>query len=1076
MQVDGGGNVGSTKTGDSQLKKVTGVPAMYRFLASITLAALVCTGALLVAGLVNEEPPSGPLEVSYQIATYAGGLPTATAATATAYPLLLVNAVAVDPAGNTFISSTLNCVFKLDSAGNLTLVAGTGKAGYSGDGGPAVNAQLDSPRGLALDLAGNLYIADYYNQRVRIVFPNGVITTVAGTGVAGYSGDSGPATGAQLNSPQGVAVDSAGNLYIADSGNQRIRRVSANGTIATAAGTGSAGYSGDSGLATSAQLCNPLGVAVDAAGNLYIADTGFLFQGTNGNRIRMVSTSGIITTVAGNGAWDFSTDGGTATTAALENPYGVAVDSAGNLYIADTFTNRIRKVSAGIITTVAGTSAQGFKGDGGAATSAWLNTPVGVAVDAAGNLYIADSQNNRVRKVKAAGGAISTVAGSGSVPFSGDGGPASLAQFSTPFAVATDRSGNVYFSDNDNSRVRKVAPNGTISTVAGTGVAGYSGDNGPATSAQLDYPTGLVTDAAGNLYIADSGQTHCRVRKVSTSGTITTVAGTGSCRYTSSNGDGGPATSAQLDPYGLAFDSAGNLYIADGQNNRVRAVSTSGVITTVAGTGAAGYSGDGGPGTGAHLNYPFGLAVDTAGNLYIADTWNALVRKLSPGGTITTFAGNINNYGNSGDGGPATNASLKSPQGVAVDSAGNVYISDGNNYNVREVYTDGTINTIAGTGAVGYTGDGGPAALAQLSVLSGVAVDAAGHLYLADQANNAIRVLIPEGTQPLLMISSKHTGNFAAGQNGASYTVTVSNASLGSPTSGTLTVAETLPAGLTLVSMSGAGWTCSNATCSRLDPLSNGLSYAPIIVTVNVAANASSQLSNVASVSGGGSVGASAMDATNVTGSQILTVAKTHAGNFTQGQTGVNYSITVTNSGTDASGGTVAVTDALPAGLSATAIAGTGWTCTLATLTCTRSDALAPAGSYQPVTLTVNVAGNAPASVTNTAAVWGGGAAAANVNDPTAIVQVPNLSLSSGSLTYANQNVGTTSAAQSVTLNNTGTAALTITSIGVTGTNAGDFAQTNTCGASVAAGGNCSISVTFTPRSQVHLSETKRTD
>ena len=338
---------------------------------------------LSVEGLVNEAPPSAPPPPSYLISTYAGGLPTATSATATTYPLLLVNAVAVDPAGNTFISSRLNCVFKLDSAGNLTRVAGTGKAGYSGDGGPAANAQLDSPQGLALDLAGNLYIADYYNQRVRRVSPNGVIITVAGNGVAGHSGDSGPATSAQLNSPQGVAVDSAGNLYIADSGNQRIRRVSANGTITTAAGTGTAGYSGDSGLATSAQLCNPLGVAVDANGNLYIADTGFLFQGPSGNRIRMVSTSGIITTVAGNGTWGFSTDGGTATTAALENPYSVAVDSAGNLYITDTYTHRIREVSAGIITTVAGNSNQGFKGDGGAATSAWLNTPEGVAVDVA---------------------------------------------------------------------------------------------------------------------------------------------------------------------------------------------------------------------------------------------------------------------------------------------------------------------------------------------------------------------------------------------------------------------------------------------------------------------------------------------------------------------------------------------------------------------------------------------------------------------------------------------------------------------------------------------------------------------
>ena len=856
-----------------------------------------------------------------------------------------------------------------------TCVAGTGKAGYSGDGGAALGAQLDSPLGLALDLAGNLYIADSSNQRVRRVSPNGAISTVAGTGSAGDSGDNGPATSAQLSSPQSVAVDSAGNLYIADSGNHRVRRVSA-GIVTTVAGNGSAGDSGDGNPATNAQLHHPQGVAVDTAGNLYIADSG-------NNRIRMVSTSGVIGTVAGTGVWGTSADDGAAAGLRLANPGSVAVDSAGNLYIADTGSHRIRQASGGTIGTVAGSGQRGSRGDGGAAVDAQLDSPAGAAVDSAGNLYIADSRNHRVRKVTAAVGGISTVAGSGAVPFSGDAGPASLARFSNQshrMAVAADPNGNVYFTDNGNHRVRKVAPDGSIATVAGNGAVGSGGDTGPAADAEFDTPAGLAT--AGNLYIADAGT--CRVRKVDTNGVITAFAGTGSCQ---AGGDGGPVTSASLDPSGLAFDSVGNLYIADPRNNRVRKVSPGGVITTVAGTGTAGYSGDGGAGADAKLSNPEGVAVDSAGNLYIADTSNSVVRELSTGGAIRTIAG-TGVAGHTGDGGSATSASLGSPEGVAVDSAGNVFIADGYYATIRKVSTDGVIGTIAGTGVAGYTGDGGPAVNAQLSGPSDIALDAAGNLYLADRLNSAVRILQPEGSRPLLAISSAHSGNFAAGQGAATLSVTVSNAALGSPTSGTVAVAEIVPAGLTLVSLCGAGWTCSGAVCRRGDPLSNGSNYPPILVTVNVAANAPPQVSNVVDVSGGGSVGASAMDAINVTGAQILTVVMTHVGNFAQGQSGGAYSITVTNRGTAATVGTVAVTDALPAGLKATAIGGTGWTCTQATLTCTRSDALPAGGRYPASRVTVNVAADAPASVTNTAAVWGGGAATASVGNPATVVQL----------------------------------------------------------------------------------------
>ena len=319
------------------------------------------------------------------------------------------------------------------------------------DGGPAVEAELYNPDGVAVDGAGNLYIADSSNHRIRKVDATGTITTVAGTGEFGFGGDEGPATAAQLDFPRGVAVDSAGNLYIADAGNNRIRKVDATGTITTVAGTGEFGFGGDEGLATTARLAFPRGVAVDGAGNLYIADT-------SNQRIRKVDSTGTITTIAGTGERDFSGDEGLATTARLASPNGVAVDGAGNLYIADTSNQRIRKVdSSGVITTIAGTGEFGFGGDEGLATTARLASPNGVAVDGAGNLYIADISNHRIRKVDTAG-VITTIAGTGEFGFSGDGGPAVLARLAFPGSVTVDGTGNLYIADTENHRIRKLTP------------------------------------------------------------------------------------------------------------------------------------------------------------------------------------------------------------------------------------------------------------------------------------------------------------------------------------------------------------------------------------------------------------------------------------------------------------------------------------------------------------------------------------------------------------------------------------------------------------------------------------------
>jgi trimeric autotransporter adhesin len=336
--------------------------------------------------------------------------------------------------------------------GTITTVAGNGTPGYSGDEGAAASGELNAPLGVAVDGAGNLYIGDYFNNRVRkVTASTGVITTVAGNGTFGFNGDGGAATNAELSGPEGLAVDGAGNLYIADHSGSRVQKVSAGtGIITTVAGNGVGGYSGDGGPAASAELNGPAGLAVDGAGNLYIADN---------NRVREVSAgTGIITTVAGNGTQGFSGDGGPAISATLNSPIGLAVDGAGNLYITDESNNRIREVAAGtgVITTVAGNGTQGFSGDGGMATSAELNGPAGIAVDAAGDLYIAEDQNNRIREVAAGTGVITTVAGNGTGGFSGDGEAATSAALNQPFGVALDTLGNLYIVDQENSRIREV--------------------------------------------------------------------------------------------------------------------------------------------------------------------------------------------------------------------------------------------------------------------------------------------------------------------------------------------------------------------------------------------------------------------------------------------------------------------------------------------------------------------------------------------------------------------------------------------------------------------------------------------
>jgi uncharacterized protein (TIGR03437 family) len=381
------------------------------------------------------------------------------------------------PALWVLVSYLAFCPHAIAQGGIITTVAGNGNGGLAGEGGPATSASLTAPVGVAVDAAGNIFIADTGNERIRRVSGSGIITTVAG---GGFSGDGGPATSAALG-PTAVAVDSSGNLFIADGGNNRIRKVSASGIITTVAGTGARGFSGDGGPATSETLslvCCGGAVALDSSGNLFIADGG-------NNRIRKVSASGIITTVAGNGKGGFSGDGGLATSASLSLPIGVAVDANGNIFVADWGNNRIRKVSAsGVITTVAGNGALSppylgagtFSGDGGPATAAGLNRPNGIAADASGELFIADSGNERIREVSASG-IISTVAGNGSLSFSGDGAAATSASLNLygGGAVAVDASGNFFIADTGNNRIREVSRLAASPSVPATGVADGAG-------------------------------------------------------------------------------------------------------------------------------------------------------------------------------------------------------------------------------------------------------------------------------------------------------------------------------------------------------------------------------------------------------------------------------------------------------------------------------------------------------------------------------------------------------------------------------------------------------------------------
>ncbi|MCE2717020.1 MAG: hypothetical protein LW696_07085 [Alphaproteobacteria bacterium] len=685
--------------------------------------------------------------------------------------------VYVDSSQNVYIADwTNNRIRKFQVGGTISTIVGTGSTTYIGDGGLATNAALNAPTNFCVDNTGNIYIADQNNHRIRMVwnaasngtYTQGNIYTVAGIGSATYNGDGILATSAAVNSPGGVFVDNSNRIYVADCQNHRIRMFTLGGAILTIAGNGATGYSGDGGAAISATMNLPQDVFVDGIGRIYVAD---LF----GNNIRMFTLGGAISTIAGNGTAAYNGDGIPATAAQLR-PFGIYVDNSQNVYVAEwTNTNRIRRFQVGgNISTIAGNGTTTYTGDGNPAGVALLNNPRGIFRDSAGNTYFADTSNNRIRRIDAMTGIITTIAGTGSAGYSGDGGLATAAMINAPYGVCLDSSGSVvYVAESNGHRIRKININtGIITTIAGTGTAGYSGDGGSATSAMINTPYGIWPNSSGDIYFADLN--NARIRKVDiNTGIITTVAGTGTVGY---SGDGGPSASAKLNsPWGICIDNTGNIYIADTGNIRVRMIwnaasnttYTQGNIYTVAGNGGSSYSGEGGLATAASLGSLWGVCTDSAGKVYIAGYLTNSIRVFSLGGNITTIAG-TGIAGFSGDGGPATSAKLNAPRLVFADNSRDIYISDTGNNRIRMLFSNntysvppGSTQTISDTATQPVIIGGGTAVLPPSNSVTSVEV-ANGTLQVSSSAPVTFNAT-PGGSAVVQVTASTNTGayNFA---------------------------------------------------------------------------------------------------------------------------------------------------------------------------------------------------------------------------------------------------------------------------------------------------------------------------
>ncbi len=594
-----------------------------------------------------------------------------------------------------------------DSALVFTTLAGSAGAVVNSADGTGSAAQFSAPRGVAVDSAGNVYVADSGNNTIRKVTAAGVVTTLAG--VAGSAGAP-SVTSAKFNEPFSVAVDSAGTVYVADTNNGAIRKISPSGLVTTLAGGNGPGYA--DGTGTAAKFHEPHGIAVDTSGNVFVADY-------ENNVVRKVTAAGVVTTLAGTYNTPGSTDG-QGTAARFMSLQGIAVDSAGNVYVVDSGSRAIRKItSSGLVTTFAGGTSNGRFGQ-----------PHGLTIDTSGNLYVTDASAHVIYKVMA-DGAISKIAGTAPMPGSTDGTTGAL--FNTPSGITVDSASNLYVADTSNNTIRKITSTGTVTTLAG--LAGRTGSvDGSGTAARFEDPYALAVDAAGNVYVADA--TDHSIRKIASDGTTTTLAGKGGS-FGSTDGTGSVARFRG--PLGIAADSAGNVFVADTGNYTVRKITAAGVVTTLAGSAGQIGSTDG-TGTAAWFSSPYGIAVDSSGTVYVVEA-NAIVRKITAAGVVTTLAGQAGSNGFTDATGSAARFSV--PFDIAVDGSGNLYVSDHGNHAVRKITPAGVVTTLAGSGSKGNTDATGTAA--SFKFPSGIAADSAGNVYLADTDNQVIRKITTAG-------------------------------------------------------------------------------------------------------------------------------------------------------------------------------------------------------------------------------------------------------------------------------------------------------------------------------------------
>ena len=594
--------------------------------------------------------------------------------------------ISVDVSGNLYVSDDspqggATVIRKITSGGVVTTFAGTPSL-YGIVDGTGSGASFNGPNGIGVDGSGNVFVADVYNQTIRKITPVGVVSTFAGTAGSGGSTD-GTGAAARFNQPNGAAVDGSGNAYVADTVNHTIRKITPAGVVTTLAGSaGSSGVADGTGAA--ARFNGPQGIAV-ASGTLYVADSGNF-------TIRKITPAGVVTTLAGT-AGSYGSADGTGAAAQFTRPGGLAVDASSVVYVADTNANTIRKItSAGVVTTLAGTAGAVGSADATGA-AARFSGPSGVTVDASNHLYVADTYNHVIRMVATLTGVVTTPIGTANVVGSADGTGAA-ARFNSPStSVAIDGAGNVYVADSNNHTIRKATPAGVVTTFAGT--AGTSGStDATGAAARFNNPAGIAVDASNNVYVVD--KFNCTVRKITSAGVVTTLAGTaGSC----GNSDGTGAAARFGYANGLAIDASGNLYVADTNDMTIRKITPAGVVTTLAGT-AGSYGSADGTGAAARFGYPYGIASTAAGTVYVADTHNFTIRKITPGGVVTTLAGTAASQGSADGTGAA--ARFDFPKALALNQAGILFVADSGNNTIRRLTPAGYVKTIIGLPPLGY--------------------------------------------------------------------------------------------------------------------------------------------------------------------------------------------------------------------------------------------------------------------------------------------------------------------------------------------------------------------------------------